>query len=178
MEDDLFLNPYGRGYLVTGNTLNHKATLKGLGGKWNPTLKGWIFAPAQYADVLDYVEATNSPVRKVARVIERIPRSPAQTVTRSPTQRVARTSTIERVPRARSRSPTRSNMQTLTYRVPLPILNQEVTVRMHNKDRVYTVYEIIAPDDIRLLYDDVINRAVVVNGQWKLDNMVTHEIIF
>lgn len=209
MEDDLFLNPYGRGYLVTGNTLDHKVTLKGLGGKWNPSLKGWIFAPAQYADVLDYVESNNSPVQKIARVIEssqtitrsptqRVTRSPTQTITRSPTQRVTRSPsslsspsqrvarspapTIERVARTtidrtpRSRSPSR--MQTLTYQVQLPILNQEVTVRMHNKDKIYTVYEIVAPDDIRLLHDDVIDRAVVVNGQWKLDNMIAHEIIF
>lgn len=37
-------NPYKKGILATGDTKPHKEILKKHGGKFNPTLKGWIFS--------------------------------------------------------------------------------------------------------------------------------------
>ena len=36
--------PYKKGILASGDTRPHKEKLKSLGGKYNPTLKGWIFS--------------------------------------------------------------------------------------------------------------------------------------
>lgn len=41
------IKPHGNGLLVYGNTFPLRETLKNLGGRWNGTLKGWIFPPSK-----------------------------------------------------------------------------------------------------------------------------------
>jgi hypothetical protein len=42
-EAALNVAPYKKAITVTGDTKTYKATLKALGGRWNPTLVAWIF---------------------------------------------------------------------------------------------------------------------------------------
>lgn len=40
---DLLFQSHKKGILATGNTKEHKDKLKKYGGKWNPSLRGWVF---------------------------------------------------------------------------------------------------------------------------------------
>lgn len=42
---------YPKAFVVLGDTKNVKDKIKSLGGKWNPTLKGWIFSKKVVKDV-------------------------------------------------------------------------------------------------------------------------------
>lgn len=44
VSDTPTFTPYKKGVLASGDTRPHKEKLKSLGGKYNPTLKGWIFS--------------------------------------------------------------------------------------------------------------------------------------
>lgn len=48
----LSLNNYKNCLLVTGDTKEVKDTLKEIGGRWNGTLKGWIFKKDKKIDLL------------------------------------------------------------------------------------------------------------------------------
>ena len=48
----LHVEKYKRGILVTGDTLQVYAQLKGLGGSWNRKLGGWILWPDQREEVI------------------------------------------------------------------------------------------------------------------------------
>lgn len=46
--------------LITGNTYPHRETLKALGGRWNPTSKGWAVPASRAAEALAIVGGLTS----------------------------------------------------------------------------------------------------------------------
>lgn len=46
-----------KSFLVKGDTKNIKEGLKNLGGRWNNTLKGWIFSKAKELEVADFIKS-------------------------------------------------------------------------------------------------------------------------
>ena len=56
MNNSLELKEHGKGLLVTGDTKSCKDDLKSLGGKWNPTLNGWVYSPNRREDLEKYME--------------------------------------------------------------------------------------------------------------------------
>lgn len=60
----LHVKKHKRAVLVTGDTLQVKVQLQGLGGRWNRTLGGWIFRPGQHEEVVALLrkDSTNAVV--------------------------------------------------------------------------------------------------------------------
>ena len=48
----LIVATYKKSILVTGDTMDAKDALKGAGGSWNRSLKGWIFRPGAKEAIL------------------------------------------------------------------------------------------------------------------------------
>lgn len=46
-----------KSFLVKGNTTPIKETLKGMGGKWNKSLQGWVFPKTQEVNVLTFLKS-------------------------------------------------------------------------------------------------------------------------
>jgi SprT protein len=63
------INYSEKALLVKGDTRPHKEQLKEIGGKWNPTLKGWIFSKRHTQEVealVQKISNVDSPVRKTS----------------------------------------------------------------------------------------------------------------
>ena len=50
---------HGRALLIGGDTLPARIDLKALSGRWNPTLRGWIFQGSRTNEVLTDLRATH-----------------------------------------------------------------------------------------------------------------------
>jgi len=60
-EGQVFLKDYEKNgqvksFLVKGDTKSIKEDLKAMGGKWNNTLKGWIFSKSKEVEVAEYIK--------------------------------------------------------------------------------------------------------------------------
>jgi hypothetical protein len=68
---DINLEQYSeKCFILTGNTIKHKQDIKELGGKWNPSLKAWIF-PNMKREVIDkWLETGEKTVEPIKQYFE------------------------------------------------------------------------------------------------------------
>jgi len=78
IEPSLNLKDYKKGLLLTGDTKPHSEKLKELHGKWNRSLKGWVFSCKRKKKVEDFIDSVArkdlSNRRRDAKKVKRAPK--------------------------------------------------------------------------------------------------------
>ena len=194
--------------VIRGTTTPWKEELKELGAKWNPNLQGgpgWIISKQRQDAVLDFVENANGGYVQPEPVAKVQPRS-AQRPAYSPRSAVSRLqagqSSIRPTIKPASALPSQPvqlnypNMftasdglqyQVIIYTVPLPKVDQKVTITLGSDVYEYVVSEL---EKSSPPFDSIVilpkegdesgkQRAVLINGVWKINGMQDdHTITF